>query len=100
MGYSNQGLKLPLAAALVAVLAVPPQSVFADTSVGEAGSSSSSDSDARQLDEIIITASKREEKLREVADSVTAFTGSELSQLGAQSFQDYIGRTPGVIFQQ
>ena len=101
MGHSNQGLKLPLAAALVAVLAVPPHSVFADSSVGGAGgSSSSSDSDARQLDEIIVTASKRAEKLREVADSVTAFTGNELSQLGAQSFQDYVGRTPGVIFQQ
>ena len=53
-----------------------------------------------QLDEVIVTASKRAEKQREVADSVTAFSGSELSLMGAQSFQDYIGRAPGVIFQQ
>jgi iron complex outermembrane receptor protein len=62
--------------------------------------SSLSGSDATQLDEIIVTASKRAEKLREVADSVTAFSGNELSQRGAQSFQDYIGLAPGVIFQQ
>jgi iron complex outermembrane recepter protein len=67
---------------------------------GKQGSSSPSDSDAAQLDEIIITASKRAEKLREVADSVTAFGGNELRLMGAQSFEDYIGRAPGVIFEQ
>ena len=53
-----------------------------------------------QLDEVIVTAARRAEKLREVADSVTAFGGDELSRLGAQSFRDYIGLAPGVIFQQ
>jgi len=55
---------------------------------------------ALQLREVIVTASKREEKQREVADSVTAFSGNALSRMGAQSFRDYIGRAPGVIFQQ
>jgi len=80
---------------------------IADASTGDAavspsgGQRSASDSDMTlQLDEVIVTASKRAEKLREVADSVTAFSGTELSQIGAQSFADYIGRTPGVIFQK
>ena len=80
---------------------------IADASTGDAavspsgGQGSSSDSDTTlQLDEVIVTASKRAEKLREVADSVTAFSGTELSQMGAQSFEDYIGRTPGVVFQK
>jgi iron complex outermembrane recepter protein len=51
------------------------------------------------LDEVIVTASKRAEPLREVADSVTAFTGEDLDSLGAQSLEDYIGRAPGVQFQ-
>jgi iron complex outermembrane receptor protein len=51
------------------------------------------------LDEIVVTASKRAEPLREVADSVTAFTGENLESLGAQSLEDYIGRAPGVQFQ-
>ena len=60
-----------------------------------------SDGDAAtQLGNIIVTASKRSQKQREVADSVTAFSGNELRQMGAQSFEDYIGRAPGVIFDQ
>jgi len=51
------------------------------------------------LDEVIVTASKRAEPLREVADSITAFTGRNLQSLGAQSLEDYIGRAPGVQFQ-
>jgi iron complex outermembrane receptor protein len=51
------------------------------------------------LDEVVVTASKRAEPLREVADSVTAFTGRDLESVGAQSLEDYIGRAPGVQFQ-
>jgi len=74
---------------------------------GEDGTSSSggqkptSDGDATmQLGEIMVTASKRAQNQREVADSVTAFGGNELSRRGAQSFADYIGLAPGVIFEQ
>jgi iron complex outermembrane receptor protein len=51
------------------------------------------------LDDVIVTASRRAEPLREVADSVTAFTGENLESLGAQNLEDYIGRAPGVQFQ-
>jgi iron complex outermembrane receptor protein len=54
--------------------------------------------DSPALTEVVVTASKRAEDLREVADSVTAFTGADLDALGAQSLEDYIGRAPGVIF--
>ena len=56
-------------------------------------------SSSGNLDEVIVTASKRAEPLREVADSITALTGENLEALGAQSFEDYIGRAPGVQFQ-
>jgi iron complex outermembrane recepter protein len=56
-------------------------------------------SDSGNLDEIVVTASKRPEPLREVADSVTAFSAEGLQSIGAQSFEDYIGRAPGVQFQ-
>jgi iron complex outermembrane receptor protein len=58
-----------------------------------------SDNDA-QIGEVVVTASKRGENQREVADSVTAFGSNELNTRGAQSFEDYIGLAPGVIFQQ
>ena len=55
--------------------------------------------DNGNLDEIVVTASKRAEPLREVADSVTAFSAEGLQSLGAQSLEDYIGRAPVVQFQ-
>ncbi|HEV3312937.1 MAG TPA: TonB-dependent receptor plug domain-containing protein, partial [Chloroflexota bacterium] len=65
------------------------------------GQKPTSDSDAMmQLGEVIVTASKRAQNQREVADSVTAFSGNELRERGAQSFEDYIGCAPGVIFEQ
>jgi len=51
------------------------------------------------LDEVVVTASKRAEPLREVAASITALTGENLEALGAQNLKDYIGRAPGVQFQ-
>lgn len=56
-------------------------------------------SGAGQLQEVIVTANKRAEPLFQVAGSVTAFTGAELTAIGAQSFQDYLSQAPGVIFQ-
>jgi hypothetical protein len=46
------------------------------------------------MGEIIVTASKRVQNQREVADSVTAFGGNELGRRGAQSFENYIGCVP------
>lgn len=51
-----------------------------------------------QLDEVLVTANKRLENLREVSGSVTAITGREMDRLGAQSFADYLTRVPGVQF--
>ncbi|EJL34197.1 outer membrane receptor protein [Novosphingobium sp. AP12] len=50
--------------------------------------------------DIIVTATKRNEKLREIAGGVTAMTGDELQQIGAQEFKDYLTRTPGVAFNE
>lgn len=68
------------------------------TAVSQSGGAEPSRSDGN-LEELIVTASKRPEALREVANSITAFSDTQLMELGANSFQDYIGRSPGVIFQ-
>jgi len=51
------------------------------------------------LEEVVVTASKRSENIRELANSVTAFTGADLAETGAQSFADYLNTAPGVQFQ-
>ena len=67
--------------------------------LSQPGGAGQAPEDKATLDEVIVTASKRPEALREVANSVTAFSGEQLTDLGAQSFQDYLSRAPGVIFE-
>ena len=50
------------------------------------------------LDEVVVTATKLGQPARTVAGSVEVTTGAELDALGAQSFEDYLTRTPGVVF--
>jgi outer membrane receptor protein involved in Fe transport len=50
------------------------------------------------LYEVIVTATKRPERARDIAGSVSAMSGQQLEAIGAQSSQDYLTRTPGVVF--
>ncbi len=48
--------------------------------------------------EIVVTANKREQSVRDVAGSVAAVSEATLQKLNAQSLSDYITRVPGVVF--
>lgn len=50
------------------------------------------------VEEVVITASKTGEDVREVSGSITALSGEVLADIGAQSAQDYLDRVPGVGF--
>lgn len=50
------------------------------------------------LEEVVVTASKTGEDVRDIVGSVSALTAHELSALGAQSSADYLSRVPGVVF--
>src|SRR5262245_42870147 len=52
---------------------------------------------ANTEEEIVVTAQKREELLRDVPQSVTAVTDETLERLQADSFDDYVGRVPGMV---
>jgi iron complex outermembrane receptor protein len=54
---------------------------------------------ANSLDEIVVTAEKREEKLKDVPMSVTALGGSKLDNLQAVDFADYAALVPGLSLQ-
>jgi iron complex outermembrane receptor protein len=51
---------------------------------------------AQVLDEIVVTAQKREQNLQDVAVSVTAFSGAQMQQLGLSSAADLVSQTPGL----
>ncbi len=73
----------------------PPAS--ARTSAAASGPGAAAET-ADSLYEVIVTATKRPERARDIAGSVSAMSGQQLEAIGAQSFQDYLTRTPGVVF--
>ncbi|MFN3572930.1 MAG: TonB-dependent receptor [Phenylobacterium sp.] len=83
---SFRGLLLAGAASLIAAPAA------AQTAEASRGST--------LLEEVIVTATKREESARDISGAVSAVSGAQLEALGAQSYADYIARTPGVVFNE
>lgn len=49
-----------------------------------------------QIEEIVVTAQKREQSLQDVPVAVTAFTGDDMKQLGFTQPIDLAGQTPGL----
>ena len=73
----------PLAAAVVAAM-YPAAPVLAQ------------DNDPRELDEIIVTATKRVLDLQEVGQSITAFSNADIEKMGIKSMEDYVRALPSV----
>lgn len=48
------------------------------------------------LEEIVVTATKQEQYLRDIPASITALSGADLERSGAQSAEDYLKLVPGV----
>jgi len=52
------------------------------------------------LEEVLVTAQKREQSLQDVPLSITAFTAATIDRAGIRDFSDYAVKTPNVGFQQ
>lgn len=76
----------------------PAEGVPTPSATTNPASESTSADSGTALEEVIVTATKRPESVRKISGAVTAMTGSELEQLGAQSMADYLTRIPGVVF--
>jgi len=50
------------------------------------------------MEEIVVTARKRDESVANVPESITVFTGETLAQYNIQSFSDYATKTPNMSF--
>lgn len=55
---------------------------------------------ATQLEEIVVTATKREQSVREIAGTVNALHGEDLEKTGARELSDFIGQVPGITLQE
>jgi iron complex outermembrane receptor protein len=49
-----------------------------------------------QLDDIVVTATKRAQTLRTIPVSITAVTGEKLEEIGAHELKDFIALIPGI----
>jgi iron complex outermembrane receptor protein len=56
------------------------------------------DTRPKDLEEIVVTAEKREERLSDVPMSLTALTGEQLERSQSYRFQDYVGSVPGLAY--
>ncbi len=82
---------LGVSAGLLVVLGAGAQEV-ASTAAGAARK-------GEALEEVIVTARKRDESVRDIPTSINAFTGDELVSLGLRSVEDVLRLTPGVTFE-
>jgi len=57
----------------------------------------SSSDKAIMVGEVVVTASKRTERLQDVPSSVTAVTGDSLKAIGATRLEDYVAQVPGLV---
>ena len=93
---SRRTCRLPLrprrATVLLSILAA--QAVAAGAAVGESPGSNGG------LDEIVVTATRRTERLQDVPVSATAFSQQKLDSQGIRSIDDLTRLTPGVTFQR
>ena len=71
-------------------------SMAASAALGQATAAPAEEENA----DIVVTATKRAEPVRDISASVTAFDEASLEKIGARSFADYLTRTPGVVFNQ
>ena len=53
--------------------------------------------DSAKLNEVLVTASLRNEKLQNVASSITALTEAQLAQQNIAQFDDFVGQNAGIL---
>lgn len=82
---------------LAAGVCLPALAMAAPAAAQETGAGAAARQSA-EVGVIVVTSTKRDEEISDVAGSVSALTAAELDELNAQSLADYVTRVPGVVF--
>ena len=85
-------------AALLAAPAQAQSSAASPPAASDAPAAAPSASTGVSQEDIIVTATKRNERLSQVAAPIGAISGQQLAKANANSLADYITRLPGVVF--
>jgi iron complex outermembrane recepter protein len=92
--HSHTPVRFALAAASTLIACAGPSAVHAQDQSADAGNSGSADN----LQQVVVTARKREESLLKVPVAVTAFSAEALSAMGAQDLEDISATTAGLNY--
>src|SRR4029077_18105610 len=74
------------------------QGAPASAAAVEKKSAQTSDNKAIRLEEVIVTAQKREERMIDTPQSVSVVSSDDLAKLGATQFRDFANTVPGLSF--
>jgi outer membrane receptor protein involved in Fe transport len=84
------------AAILGAVLFCRPAAADPDLAAGPVGETPAAGPGKNELEEIVVTAEKRESTVQATAISLTALSAGDLSQQNVQVPEDLVGKVPGI----
>ena len=70
----------------------------AGASSGGRSANISDDSSTPELEQIVVTANKRLERLSDIGAGISAISGADLELMNANNVEDYLGFVPGVQF--
>ncbi len=86
----------PSSSVLACLLALPL--AWAAPAAAETAAAAADNAPATAVGEIVVTATRREESLSKVPESISAFTAAKMDVQGVKSFADLAKFTPGVAF--
>ena len=95
-----QVVALAVASAMFPLYAQEAPAAAAESTAESAAESRAATPDAVQLDNIVVTAQKRAQKLKDVPISIAAFSGETIEQQNFTDFERLSTRTPGFFVQQ
>lgn len=79
---------------------IPVESIAADEGHAPvAGSTSTADESSTRFDDIVVTATKRAQSVRDIPASITAIHGEDLEKSGARELKDFVTQIPGLTLQ-
>ena len=90
-------MKLLACTSSLIALAVSAAPVAAQSTANSPKAAAKADSDSSDPNEIIVTATRRSEKLQDVPMAITAFTQKDLTQKGIVGLEGIARETPGVV---
>lgn len=96
MQASRADMNRPIDCSLARCRQVTTAAFVIATAAGGAQAQDTADAPVRKLEEIVVTAQKREQTLMEIPQSITVLDGEMLQRQQADDFKDYLSLIPGL----